>query len=1205
MGTRKRDKLLMLFRPCLRRRAAITGEAQAATSSNTDTPGSDEKLPELVATGPRSPLTLWEHAFARLPETDKAALDQLAPPDEVVDPLDHLLKATKEQQARFDSNAWKIRLGGNTIVLREVLGNIASKLDLLKGIGDVAVGLCPQASIPWTAMKILVQATTADQKQSSHLILAVEAVAILLCRCRIYETLYLHLPGTDATVLNRLSEAIIEIYARTTSLLLQSIATLRKGPIKRATHAFLNPEQLPSIIDELRDLEDRAEKEAANCERFQLQSDRVIRDVHQEALRNLVNDRISSLQSSIEKAWVTLDHSQRAAMLNWVSPIESKSDHNHAKRDITEHTGEWLLCHNRYLEWIEAPSSQMLWVHGIPGAGKTKLSTRVVDAAILSSQKHPSAEAVAYFYCDKTREDHRNPDHILPSLVRQLSVGMCGQAVARCIQEKYITETASGAPGRLTTADCRKLLTELSESYQKTTLIVDGLDECDEGTRHRIMETLAEVSTDCRSTIKMYVASRDNGDIKSQYGTGRHLLISATDNQGDIEKFVLSEMERSPWCRTKMSHKVRQEVLSTFRRKSKGMFQWAALHIRELLGFKCEADVLRYLERLPEGLKNSYKEIWEKMTSEQKGTAARIAEAAFRWLMFSLQPLSPDELVRLTRRTAGMAGYMSDDIDIDWIFEACNNLMVVARTSGSTECRFSHLSVQEYLEQHVYKATDECHYSIVVDCLGWLRQSKLEECPEVRLEFYPVAWTDHLALCGRRQDQATEAVMEFLGTPFNSSETYQQWMRLARNHAPWQRNRPCGYNAYRYSYWGNNWHPEGLRDAIYGCIDLGCHIPIMQWIKCGVIDADMEDGDANPMLSLAAARRHVGLCTALLDAGAAVNPTRDHAHLHQLPIFACTTTRYKYDEYEASSALIRLFLDRGAKVEAEPAEGMFGYRIFGPLHCAIITGDLQLLERLLECGANPNVLAEYCASEARWMTPLMLVAERDYHNDFKGQSFAELLLDHGADINAISPSEYRLTALEFSNGRDLTTYLLQRGATLVSNLGHKQKSVLLSAWRAVSRSVLIDHGANPDDALGRYYPRLTHVPGSTWDLILVKDFAANVNHRSDLDGLTPLEAAALDEHSLGNRLCGENIKSLIDLGADPNLTGGRLGTALHIFITTGRLELAAQLMSLGGTVNMSGEGREEPVPEFLHLSLYWDFEPPPLRSWSSSESSDY
>jgi hypothetical protein len=183
-------------------------------------------------------------------------------------------------------------------------------------------------------------------------------------------------------------------------------------------------------------------------------------------------------------------------------------------------------------------------------------------------------EALAYFYCDRNRQDHSDPLGVLRSLVRQIAVSRDGSGIIESVRQVYLRKKGLGfASKTLTTEESIELLQKLTECFSRITIIVDGLDECNAETRGTLIRALDLVVETARpsSCFKVFIASRNDEDLKSRYSEGRNHEISAADNQGDIESFVLSKLDENEWCRKKMSADLRAEVQTVFREKSQAM----------------------------------------------------------------------------------------------------------------------------------------------------------------------------------------------------------------------------------------------------------------------------------------------------------------------------------------------------------------------------------------------------------------------------------------------------------------------------------------------------------------------------------------------------------------------------------------------------------------------------------------------------------
>src|SRR5437667_4609582 len=111
----------------------------------------------------------------------------------------------------------------------------------------------------------------------------------------------------------------------------------------------------------------------------------------------------------------------------------------------------------------------------LAGAGKTKLSSRVIDYV---SQNSPHDQAMAYFYCNRNDTTRRSPEIILRSFVKQLSISQGEGTIHNALVEVYNVKKRGGfASAKLTFEDCKSLLPALIQTYPRTLLVLDALDE--------------------------------------------------------------------------------------------------------------------------------------------------------------------------------------------------------------------------------------------------------------------------------------------------------------------------------------------------------------------------------------------------------------------------------------------------------------------------------------------------------------------------------------------------------------------------------------------------------------------------------------------------------------------------------------------------------------------------------------------------------
>lgn len=82
-----------------------------------------------------------------------------------------------------------------------------------------------------------------------------------------------------------------------------------------------------------------------------------------------------------------------------------------------EGTGTWFLSCPEYQEFLSTDNSQ-LWLHGIPGAGKSVLSATIIESAV---DPIDDRRAVVYFFCEHSNPETTTTHNILGSIARQLA----------------------------------------------------------------------------------------------------------------------------------------------------------------------------------------------------------------------------------------------------------------------------------------------------------------------------------------------------------------------------------------------------------------------------------------------------------------------------------------------------------------------------------------------------------------------------------------------------------------------------------------------------------------------------------------------------------------------------------------------------------------------------------------------------------------
>ncbi len=83
---------------------------------------------------------------------------------------------------------------------------------------------------------------------------------------------------------------------------------------------------------------------------------------------------ISRIEQQLRDIQDGLKVTKRLDILQWLSPIPYKKHHEQTRKDILSGTGSWLLQEQQLLDWEVSSASSIMWLHGAPGSGKSKLA---------------------------------------------------------------------------------------------------------------------------------------------------------------------------------------------------------------------------------------------------------------------------------------------------------------------------------------------------------------------------------------------------------------------------------------------------------------------------------------------------------------------------------------------------------------------------------------------------------------------------------------------------------------------------------------------------------------------------------------------------------------------------------------------------------------------------------------------------------------
>ena len=496
-------------------------------------------------------------------------------------------------------------------------------------------------------------------------------------------------------------------------------------------------------------------------------------------------------------------------------------------------------------------------------------------------------------------------------------------------------------------------------------------------------------------------------------------------------------------------------------------FRWVFCQL-EVLRDCFPPSVRRTLEELPESLDETYERILKEIKKPNRGQARRVLQC----LVVAIRPLDVAELAEVLAVDFDVAEGMPK-LKPDWRWEdqeqalliACSSLISIIKTGDSRVVQFSHFSVKEFLtssrlataigEASTYHIDLEpAHATLAQACLCVLLQTH-DDVEGHTPSDHPLAqyaarhWTTHTQF--EDVSSRLQKGMEYLFDP--NKPHFKVWRTLYDIDT----KPSSGTTFFLFA-------PFDKSDAapLYYAALCGFHEVVEHLIIKSPLDMNANGGHYVRPLVAALAGKHFRTAEFLFRNGA-------DPHFH-------------------------------------------GREMQSPLHSAAYYGDLEVVHKLIEYGADIG------AEDLKGCTPLYFASEGVH---LKDRTVLRLLLEHGAGVNART-----------KDGKTPLHEASKFGALEVAR-------------------VLLEHGAdvNARDADGvtplysRMYEsrRTTSAtqPGVMGVERLLLERGADVNARTN-DGLTPLHAAS----SLSHVELGE-VRLLLEHGADVEAEDDRGRTALQ------------------------------------------------------------
>lgn len=406
------------------------------------------------------------------------------------------------------------------------------------------------------------------------------------------------------------------------------------------------------------------------------------------------------------------DQQERLEILKWIGTVDHGSQQREAADRHEQGTGQWLLDSDECQRWINT-KGEVLFCPGLPGAGKTVLTSVVIDH-LLERFSDRNATGIAYHYCHFKRQDKEDASIILSSILKQLVQGRGDIPDSLSLLYKKHKEQST----KPSFDEICSTLQSVAPLHSRVFIFIDGLDECleSDGTRGRLLTQLFHLQNIHGANI--FATSRFIPDITKRLEGSSVVEVLARDT--DVRKYLVHEMPRLGDF-VMRDPKLQDEICSRILQSMGGMFLLAHLHFESLIGNMSTRTLKKALKGLATGssaYEQTYMAAMERIERQRTGQV-EVAKTILAWITLAKRPLQVEELREAIAVKDGDLEFEEDGLpDIDDMISVCAGLVTVDMESGTIG--LIHYTTQEYLEGTRATWFPNAEAEIATSCLTYL-----------------------------------------------------------------------------------------------------------------------------------------------------------------------------------------------------------------------------------------------------------------------------------------------------------------------------------------------------------------------------------------------------------------------------------------------------------------------------------------------------
>ena len=593
---------------------------------------------------------------------------------------------------------------GHQIVLQDVAANVAGAVAWAEDYIKDAIKDLPYASIVMAGISLVLpllkNPTTVEAANQ-------EGFTYVTSQMRYYVAMEPLLLPEDmkADLKADLTERLVALYKIVVDFQVRSVIRFYRSRTKNFFRGAINYDGWDKKLQEIKKLE------AALSLKFET----AISTNNLQALRELARQAedsrkyLDGLLMNVQEISDIARKIDRRACLRILQPIDPRDEKDRIEQNrggLLKDSYRWVLDNDDFKEWRDNKETQLLWIKGDPGKGKTMLLCGIIDE-LTKSTKHNAN--VSFFFCQAADDRINNATAVISGLI-YLLVNQQESLLSHIENESDLGKPRFEGVSAWT-AFLKIFISILGDPRLRTTyLIIDALDECT--TDLSLLLTLISQKSSAYSCVKWIVSSRNWPIIEDGLNAATQkvrlcLELNESSIAVAVNTYIRLKVEQLAKDK-KYDNDTQDAVQRHLSLNANDTFLWVALVCQELAQPNVKPrHTLAKLYAFPPGLDQLYKRMMDQICSSLD---TELCKSILAIVSVVHRPITLVELVSLI----DMPSAVSDDYEVlAEIIGLCGSFLTLRESIIS----FVHQSAKDFLldkafEQIFPAGMEETHYTI-------------------------------------------------------------------------------------------------------------------------------------------------------------------------------------------------------------------------------------------------------------------------------------------------------------------------------------------------------------------------------------------------------------------------------------------------------------------------------------------------------------